>query len=227
MLFSWRPWEPQAGKKTLTVTGRAVLEEAPDQYVFSPTFSAESDTAAQAVSLVSLKGNEVIAALKELGIAEDQITTRIEGSNYTSDGSDQPYPIAPRREGEQFMAYYHITCRVKDRPLAQKVTDYLASSGATGGITPQADFALETRARLDAEIRQKAIQDARAKAQTEADELGIKLGEVVSVSEDPSSGGVLPPGSKVDATVRNPNTPPVLSGRQQISLLLTVTYSIR
>lgn len=226
MLFKWQPWQEQTSKKTLTVTGVAIIEEAPDQYVFTPNFTAEATSSAEAVSKASAKGNEVIAALKQMGIADDQLTTRVDSGNY-SIVDKQSYPVPPQSRGDQFTALYYITAKVKDKALAQKITDYLTTTGALGGITPQAEFSPETRASLDAKVRQKAIQNARSKAETEAQELGIKLGKVVSVSEEPTSGGIKPYEGRAIATDNGASSPPVLSGTEQISLSLSVTYAIR
>jgi uncharacterized protein YggE len=225
MLAVWQPWEEQAGKKTLTVTGQAVIEEAPDQYVFTPNFTAEAATSAEAVTKVSKKGNEVVAELKKMGISEDQLTTRVDSNNFG--GIEPQTSQTNRRSGEQFTAVYYITCKVKDKSLAQKVTDYLAKSEATGGITPRAEFANETRTQLDAQLRQKALQDAKAKAEVEANELGITLGQVVTVSEEPNRGGITPMERKADAITSGPDAPPVLSGTERMTLSITVTYAIK
>lgn len=225
MLVVWQPWDDQSAKKTITVNGQAVIDEEPDQYVFTPSFHAGAAGAAEAVAKVSQKGNEVVQALKGLGLSDDQLTTRVD-SNEGGGIEPQIYPPRPGQGGEPYAAYYYIVARVKDKAQAQKITDYLAKNGASGGITPQAEFAQETRAQLDAQIRQKALQDARAKAETEARELGIKLGGVVSVSEESRGGGMMPMDARAEAT-KNQASPPVLTGTQQVSLSLTVTYAIK
>lgn len=230
MLAVWQPWTERANnKKTVTVTGQATLEETPDEYVFMPNFNASAATSAEAVAQVTKKGNEVVDALKKMGIHEDQLTTRVD--NYATDNGGGPElqiaPAQPNRPGGAITAFYYINCKVKDKAVAQKVTDYLASSGATGGVTPQADFSLETRSQLDTHVRQKAIQDAKSKAETEARELNVRLGEVVSVSEEPSPGGMPALDAKAETSAGNSGSPPVLTGTQRITLIITVTYSIK
>lgn len=230
MLSVWQPWNKQTDpKKSLTVTGQATVEHIPDEYVFSPSFSATGASSTEAVGKVSEVGNKIIAGLKELGIKDDQLTTRVDSTDSGSSNGAEIQPSNPAQgpHNGDFTAYYYITCRVKDKALAQRVTDYLATSGATGGITPRADFSLETREQLDAQVRQKAIQDARRKAETEAQELGVKLGDVISLSEDQERGGPQALGSKAEASTNNLGNVPILSGRERIFLSLVISYEIR
>lgn len=225
MLALWQPWQERVNKKSIAVTGQATVERAPDQYVFTPNFSSGGATSAEAVEAVSKIGNTAVTSLRQFGIHEDQITTRVESVNASEGIEPQTYP-APRQSADKFTAYYHITCKVREKSLAQKVTDYLVERKATGGITPRAEFSLETRNQLDTEVRQKALQDARAKAEVEAKELGISLGQVVSVSEEPSSSHLMSMDSKLETSNRNASSL-LLTGTERVSLSLTVTYSIK
>ena len=225
MLAVWQPWEERTGKKSLSVTGQAAVERMPDQYVFTPRFSSDAASPGDAVAEVSRKGTEVLAGLKQLGIAEDRVATRIDSVNAIEEGVESQ--LYPARSSEPYIATYYIICKVKDRAMAQKVTDFLAVNGAVGGITPEAEFTQETRAGLDAEVRQKALQDARAKAETEARELGIKLGPVITVNEDPSLNSRGSERSRASAGMAGSGTAPVLSGLQPVSLVLSVTYAIK
>ena len=57
------------------------------------------------------------------------------------------------------------------------------SSGAEGSITPQAVFSDELQKELSAEARSAAIADARLSAERSANDIGLNLGDVVSVND--------------------------------------------
>lgn len=226
MLVVWKPWAGKTIQKTITVAGQATIERAPDEYVFNPHFTASADTSAAATDKATKAGNATITKLKALGVKDDQLATHVDAYN---NGATEIEPLATTDGATgTYTATYQITCKVGDKELAQKIADYLATSGATGSITPQANFKEATRNQLDTEAREKAIDDARKKAELEARKLGVKLGKVTSVSEE-QFGDVVPLGApgELKATDATDSSPPVLSGTQPYTFSIKVSFAIR
>jgi uncharacterized protein YggE len=189
MLWLWKPWAAKTPTKTITVRGEAIIEHEPDLFRFQPIYQDTDKTKLTAT------GNTVVAEFKKLGVKDADIKTDV--SSYdnkpvpldSSAGSSANISTIYPRPGTA-TATYTIIATVGTKDLAQKVADYLATTGATGQATPQADFTKSTRTKLDLQARAKASDDAKAKAKASAGGLDAKVGKVVSISE--SGYGIMP-----------------------------------
>lgn len=227
MLAIWRPWIA-TDKRTISVTGQATVRQAPDEFIFYPTYTAAGDTSQAAVSKVSETGNAVVAKLKELGVAENQLKTDVNGSG------GYPVPYAEDSSKPFFgsnSAYYTITATINDNSLAQKVLDYLVTTETTYAVTPQSSLSKDTRQKLETEARTAALVDARAKAVSTAESVGAKLGLVISVSELSGGGQIFAPADSVSSspTLREETTtaPVLLVGEQDLDFSVQVVYQLR
>lgn len=214
----WQPWR-RTSTKTITVTGQATVEQAPDLFRFQPMFQ-DSDSAK-----LSATGNAAVAKLKSLGVKDADIKT-----NVTTATQPRATPTAEAKL-YQSEPTYTIDFTVTDKALAQKATDYLAASGATGLITPQADFQKATRTKLDRAAREQASADAKDKAKVMAGQLGVKLGKVTKISE--GGGGIMPlsAGRAVanDLSVSSSaaSTPVIQPGTNEVAYSFSVEFEIR
>ncbi len=235
MLLLWQPWEGKA-KQTISVSGEALLEKAPDAFVFYPRYQATGGTAAEAQASVTATGNAVVKRLKELGIKDDDLKTDLSAygktvpldSKGSSGSSAEIAPVPPRTSDNT--ASYGITAKVYNKELAKKVLDYLVTTSATGTITPTAEFSTETRSKLELEAREKAVADARQKAEVTAKALKSRLGRVVSVTEGTNGIKPLLEGRNATDSIQSssPTEPVSLeTGTQQIRFTVTVGFEIR
>ncbi len=225
MFLIWKPWQgAKPSGRQVTVSGEAKAKHAPDEYVFSPNAEATSDESNKAaLDLATKKGNDIIAKLKEMGVTDDQLVVNV--NSYGSKAGEIA-PVPARSSG--YMATYSITCTVGDKALAQKVADYLATADVGGSVTPYAQFASETRKKIEQELRSAAIEDARGKAKAEAQLLGVKLGKLISVSDN-TNGGVIPYGTGASdlKIAEDSATPPVLVGTQEVAFTVQVVFEIK
>lgn len=229
MLIVWKPWSKAVSTdKTITVTGEASAEKAPDEYVFYPVYSSNGDTSAVAVQAVSKKGNEVVSKLKELGVKDQQIKTDVD-VNGGYFGIEPLSPTDDRSIKNTKSASFRITCKISDKDLAQKITDYLATSGAIGGITPQVQFKEETTKQIEKDLREAATKDAKDKAQAQAKILGVKLGKALKVA-DKDEGRVIYSYDSINSSAIAEDksaTPKIYPGTQPIRFSVTVTFAIK
>jgi len=177
MLIIWKPWSgsAHADGRTITVRGETTLTAKPDEFVFYPRYEFKGTDKNAALAELSKKSDEVVSKLKDLGVSESKIKT-------DSNANERSYaPSAPESPDSTFTLSLSVT--LTDQDLVQKVQDYLVSTGPTGSISPQAGFSDSKRKQLESEARVKAVEDAKAKADQTAKELGFKTGKVKSVSD--------------------------------------------
>jgi uncharacterized protein len=222
MLAVWQPWSASA-KRTISVSGESTVKAEPDQYVFSPMYQKKgTDRTAIQTELTSTI-NTVVAKLKEIGVAEADITLMSSTyDNFYNDGTNE-------------ITSNSLTVTVASKDLSQKVQDYLLTTSPQGQVSPMPSFSTSKRKMLEPEARSKAVDDAHTKAVQMAKDLGARLGKIVSIS-DQTSGYPMPMYSVMDSAktmsvVGEAGTAvssmPVLGGRQEISGSVQVVYELR
>lgn len=171
---------PATPPRTITVVGSGKVYLTPD--IGKITVGAEviAATVTEAKSQVDAQVKAIKGALKELGIEDKDIKT----SNYSiyyERGSAFGYEgNAPAGQGG-----YHVSntleVTVRDIEAVGKVLDAVVEAGANQvyGVY----FTVSDNALWEGQAREKAIADARARAQELAKLNGVTLGKVLSVSE--------------------------------------------
>lgn len=219
MLALWRPWESK-DDRTIAVTGQATVKATPDEFVFYPTYEFKNADKQAALASLTKKSDEIVAAVKNVGVADSAIKTN-------SDGYDTPI-----YKDEKTPTYtLRVTITVGNKDLAQKVQDYLVDTSPSGAVTPQATFSDGKRKELESKARDDATKDARAKAEQSAKNLGFSLGDVKTVTDGSGFGfGVMPVSrAGMDAVATAPATQKMTlqPGENDLSYSVSVTYFVR
>ena len=165
----------------LTVTGEGEVQVPPDRAIVSFGVVAQSEEAAAAQEQVNELAAELIDEIKDAGIADKHIQTTnlslqpIYDHSKRSVGPPQPPKILAYR------ASYNVTVTVERIELAGEVIDAGLGAGANQfhGIT----FTLKDDAAARQAALQKAAGDARAKAKTISEAMGVGLTGVQSIEE--------------------------------------------
>jgi len=159
---------------------------------------------------------KVLLALKGAGIDEkDYQTSRL---------SLQPQ-YAPNRSGPSpvvgYRASNRVTIRVRDITKVANVIDVLVGAGANevGGI----NFMVSQASKLLDDAREKAVADARRKADIYAKAAGVTLGEPLSISEEGSSVPLYR--GKMAAPMAAGAQ--VAQGEETLSVTVSVTWAIK
>lgn len=218
MLAFWQPWkDARADQRTIEVTGQAIVTAAPDEFVFYPTYEFKNSDKQTALNALSQKSDEVVAKIKALGVPDNKIKTN-------SSGYEQPV----YKEGSGEASYtLTLTVSVDSKDMAQKVQDYLVTTGPSGAVSPQAQFSQTKRNELEGKARDEATKDARAKAEQSAKNLGFGLGAVKTVT-DGAGFGVYPYMGRGDVAVDSASPQlEVQPGENELSYSVTVTYFLR
>jgi uncharacterized protein len=219
MLLMWRPWSSGSSARTINVTGESSMKVEPDNYQFSPMYEKKGTDRAAIQAELAAQVNGVIAGLKALGVQDSDITLMSSSyDNFYNDGTNE-------------INNNSLTVVVENKDLVQNVQDYLLSTAPLGSVSPYATLSTKKRKVVEAELRTESLKDAKAKAQSTADELGLKVGKVVSIS-DPQSGSYMPymsgeKGLGYASSINASVSLPVLSGKQEVPYSIQVTYELR
>jgi len=159
---------------------------------------------------------KVLLALKTAGIDQKDVQT--------SRLSLQPQST-PNRTGPSAIVGYRasnrVTIRVRDVTKVANVIDTLVGAGANeiGGI----NFVVSQASKLLDEARDKAVADARRKAEIYARAAGVALGAPLSISEE----GNAPPMPYRKMSAGMAATAPVAQGEETLSVTVTVSWAIK
>lgn len=200
----------------ISVTGEADISVPPDLAQIDGGVSSDAKTAREASEANNAAMGKVLLALKAAGIEEKDVQT--------SRLSLQPQ-YAPNRSGPSpvvgYRASNRVTVRVRDVAKVAGMIDTLVGAGANeiGGI----NFVVSQPSKLLDEAREKAVADARSKAEIFARAAGVTLGAPLSISEEGSPGPT--PFRKMAGGMAA--SAPVAQGEETLSVTVSVSWAIK
>ena len=201
----------------ISVTGEAQISVAPDIAFVDAGVATDAKTAREASEANNAAMAKVFVALKAANIdARDIQTSRL---------SLQPQ-YAPNRSGPSpvvgYRASNRVTVRIHDVSKVAGVIDTLVGAGANdiGNV----GFEVSQASKLLDDAREKAVADARRKAEIYARAAGVTLGAPLSISE----GGAPQPmfRNKMVAGIAAAPTP-IAQGEETLSISVSVTWAIK
>lgn len=218
-------------QNVISVTADAEVMAVPDVAIITINIEKEGKTAKEAQSLANEMLDKVLGYAKSQKIEDKDVKAEYGGVN-PKYKNNQIYCIAyPCPTGETIIVGYtatqSISVKVRDADNANEVRTGLANLGITNISGPT--FSIDDEDKLKDEARSLAIEKARAKAKTLAKELNVRLGDVVSFSEN-SGGYPLPMYKSMDMAVSSamPERAPILpKGENTITSNVTITYEIK
>jgi uncharacterized protein YggE len=202
----------------ISVTGEANVSVPPDLAQIDGGVATDAKTAREASDANNAAMGKVLLALKGAGIDEkDYQTSRL---------SLQPQYATSSKAAERpgvvgFRASNRVTIKIRDVTKVASVIDVLVGAGANeiGGI----NFIVTQPSKHLDEAREKAIADARRKADIYAKAAGVTLGEPISISEEGAAVPVFR--SKVAAPMAA--GAPVAQGEETLSVSVSVSWAIK
>jgi uncharacterized protein YggE len=206
----------QTPRPAISVTGEATVSVPPDQAQIDGGVTSDAKTAREASDANNAAMGKVLLALKGAGIDEkDCQTSRL---------SLQPQ-YAPNRSGPSpvvgYRASNRVTVRLRDVTKIAGIIDVLVGAGANelGGI----NFVVTQASKLLDDAREKAIADARRKAEIYAKAAGVTLGEPLSISEE----GSAPPVFRGKMAAPMAAGAAVAQGEETLSVSVSVSWAIK
>lgn len=216
----------------VAVNGTGDVFATPDTGTFSFSVVEEAKTSKEAQDKASTNINTVLAGIRSLGIADKDIKTTAYNLypkyDYSQPASCTAGYCPP---GKQVLTGYEVsqTVTIKIRDTA-KAGDVLTKAGSLGAKNISSlEFVTDDPDALQAEARDKAIQDAKAKAEVLAKSLGVKLVRIVNFSENGGGSPVFyaaSAGMLKSADVVSAPTPEIPTGENKITSNVTITYEV-
>ena len=194
-------------------SGDAIVSKRPDLAVVAAGIESQQGTAAAAQSDLAGKTAKLIARIKALSVADkDLVTTGYwVGPVYGPSGQT----ITGYRASQQLQVRWHSVDTVG------KTLDAIVQEGGATNIS--VSFGLADPKAAQAEARTLAIADARSKAQAMASAAGVKLGQVIRVS-DLSTASRPPTPLSLGAAIRQDTQIPV--GEMDVQVNVEVDFAI-
>lgn len=220
------------GRATLTTSGMATTKTQPDKFTVTVGVETNSTTAQEAASLNADAAADVIAALAELGIAEEQMSTSqysvypVYGNNATDQACIEIYPPPPECQQGQITGYKassstSVTLDMDGEIGAGQVIDTAIEAGANTVSGVYFFLSQEKQQEVRDGLIADAIADARQRADAAAEVLGTQVTGVHAVNLSDVQFPVLssaPEALQADTQI--------LPGEQEVTSTVSITYFI-
>lgn len=207
--------------RTITVVGQGKVRIQPD--VARANFGVEvvKPSVREALDENQTVMDEVLAALEEQGIAENDIQT----TGFTI-YAERFGPTGPLPEDQvNYRVSNNVNVVIRDLENVGNVIDAAVEAGANNiyGI----EFRIDDPSELESEARRSAVEDAEARAAELAELTGVSVGEVVSISEVIASGGYISSNFAMQVGLGGGGgATPISPGELELIMQLQVTYAI-
>jgi uncharacterized protein len=203
------------------VSGTGEVTATPDIAILTLGVQAQEATVKAAQSEAAVAMNAVMNALKSNGIADKDIQTQWYSISAVTTWDD--------KTREQTTIGYSVsntvTAKIRDISKAGTIIDAVADAGGNLTRINGISFTVEDPTAYNSQARQKAMQDAAAKAQQLANLAGVTLGKVIYISEGSSS--TPQPIRYSDVAVGASASTPISSGELDITIAVQVGYAIQ
>lgn len=229
---------PQNFPREITVSGEGKAYAKPDIAIISLGVTTKATKSQDAVDQNNTKMNEVIMAIKKLGVEDKDIKTTLYSLNPVYGAESVPilYPdgvYSYPRPSNKITGYsldQQVQVKIRNFENINSILDEATSKGAN--MAGSLQFIVDDVEKFKAEAREKAIVQAKEKAVSLFSQSGLKMGELINVYEGGfggCGGGICPlygleaGGSMVKESI----APQIQQGEEQITANVSLTYRIR
>lgn len=207
-------------KRTITVTGTASAKAVPDLVTLTLGIETRRDSAAKAYDDAGKAANAVAAAVRGAGVSDVDIRTS--GLNLRAE------LVWVEGQGQKVTAYVASTnLQVGIRSQAD-APGAIAAAVAAGGDDIRINGIEQSFAdasSVTAQAQEAAWRDAAARAEQYASLASARLGQVVSVSQEPLHGTPIPLGGMVRASF-TAEAMPVEAGESYVTASVKVEWEL-
>lgn len=204
---------------TFNVNGEGKVSIAPDIAVVSAGISADGATVKVAQDQTNTVIKKVSDAVKGLGVKAEDIQT----ANYNIN------PKIDYQTGSQRVTGYTastiLTIKVRELDKVNQIIDAATGSGANqiNGLS----FDVSDRTKAENEAREKAVVDAKKKAEQAAKVAGFNLGKLINYQENVGQPPVVYSRTMAAGAPDVPEKTQVEPGSTEITVSVTLSYEVR
>ncbi|WP_223114676.1 SIMPL domain-containing protein [Lolliginicoccus suaedae] len=204
----------------ISMSGSGIVSGTPDTLRATVGVQVERGSVQEALDAANEAAQRVIDAVREGGVADEDIQTERFSINprYEFDEGPRTRRIAGYEVANQ------LTIKIRDIDSSGSTLDAIARAGGDDAVVNGVGFMLEDNAELLRQARERAFEDARQRAEQYAELAGSDLGEVVSIVEDQAPS---PQPFFADTMSRSAeNAVPIEPGSQDVEVRVTVRWEL-
>jgi len=223
MIQSGRTAELEEFARVISVTGQGTVSVTPDVATVQVGVVTQAAEASEALTQNSAAVARLLAVLKDdFNIAAKDLQT----SNFSV---NPQYDNNPRRGNlespkiSSYMVSNQVSVKIRQLTDLGKLLDAAVRSGGNRvfGIT----FGVDDPSEVENQARRASVKDARARAELFAEAAGVKLGRVVSISEQ-SVPSISPRMMGRAMMASAERAVPVESGEQQVEASIQMIFEV-
>jgi hypothetical protein len=223
--------ETAATTNTVSFSGEGKVSAKPDIAKAYISIITEATTTKAAQDQNSTKSQKVVEYLKGKNVDDKDIKTSSYNIYPQYDYSCQ-YSGRPCDEVSKIKSYrvdQSIEVKIRNLDEAGNILDGVVSAGANQ--VSSFNFTIENPDALQAQAREKAIADAKDKANNLKKQLNIKLGRIVNFVEGGNYYPMYESAKALDSSMAGRGgtdvSPSLPSGESEITVNVTITYQIK
>ena len=204
---------------TITVSGEGRASAPPDMAIVQTGVTTRGDSASRALAENNTAMERVMDVLRQMGLQKKDIQT--------SGFKVQPEFDYKSRQQPPMILGYRVTngiiVKMRDIEKVATLLDGLIQAGSNqiSGIR----FTFEDMSTLQDQARQKAYQDAHARAELYARAANVRLGKILRISEGPVQMPVSP-GMHRLAAAESVAKVPIAVGENEIRATVNVVFTV-
>lgn len=229
-----RQTESMTSGGTITVTGEAEVFAVPDIASFSYSIIEKAENPGDAQSVVSGVNDEALEIVKSYGIKDEDIKTQslnvypiyVFVPEFCPEDEDEPCEPG-YEEIDGYEANIAVDVKVREIKDASRLIADLAELDIDR--VSDLNFTIDDEEYYKEQARGKAIADAQMKAQTLANQLGVKLSKIVYFEDSvyPRYGRGFEIAEFDTFETAIPKVADLQPGENQITSQVSITYEIR
>lgn len=210
--------QEQQAQRTISVSGQGQATAPPDMATIHTGVVTQASTAGEALATNNQAMAKVMQVLKDRGIASKDIQTSNfnVGPEYRHDSRGREPQLVGYRVTNQ------VQVRVRNLPELGAVLDALVQAGSNqvSGVS----FGIDEPGGVLNQARNRAVKDARSRAELYAQAAGVAVGHVISISEQNLQGPR--PQYFARAMADEASQVPVATGEQELQASVEVVFAL-
>jgi uncharacterized protein YggE len=224
LLFSYSAYSEER-LSTIRVSGEGQIAIAADIAMINVGVVREATTASAALTANSEAMTKVLAAMQARGIEDKDLQT----ANFNI---SPRYYYSPHKNGQErkppsitgYTVSNNLSMRIRDLASVGDILDQVVTLGVnTGG---KIQFANDNPTQALTAAREAAIKQAIAKANTLVNTAGVKLGKILSISENSHGTSPMPMMKASFASEAMSDSVPVAAGENAYSVTVNIEWEI-
>lgn len=208
--------------RTITVSGQGKATAPPNMATIRSGVVTQALTAQEALAANNRSMKTIMKVLQDKGVDNKDIQTS--GFNISPEYPPYTRGKPQKREIKGYRVSNNVAVKVRDLSRLGEILDALVRAGSNqiSGIS----FGISDPSGVMNDARKRAIDDARGRAMLYAQAAGVRVGRVISISEQ----SIRPPQPVFQARMAMadmaPSSVPIATGEQEVSASINVMYQL-